>query len=584
MEDNHQIPRLDEAEIQRVIARSESSASSATAAVGADDTVVANADEESGESTEKFESASSVAKFFQRTQEMKKKQQEVMEERRKLERENQAALNEAEKKQAAAKKQGNKAVAFPLPQTSVSSSKAKPLDEDTSVVDVENATRGVGSASSSALSTTLVPSNGSQSLPTSATVVTSSGPPAVPYVASENESTASTTTMTTATSNMKNQESPQSALPLKSQGSPVVGVNVQQDTTESSGCPVEESTVSKLADHVQKLPNAIVGREGGDDERNVSLHEDNNAHKDHRSSEGESRVVGTRYDEARPYGLAELRRQRDTTVGLSKSEGDTVLTDVDRDMDRGVDFLSTGVPSSHRRASSIALLPLDPTLRSRAPHYTGFSSYSHSALAEDDDGAVLDITGHYEDVLQDIFAVSDDASSTNPAPSEVASIISRGNIAHGRLGEQIALQVLQREFASVATSIEWCNRAHETFFPYDFIIEYPSDSTLPLRRQYVEVKTRVTSAENDHHAHVGQWFISATELAAALDCTRQKNGSGEECYSCLLIHLERYMGEAEAEDTEYRLRHMYFVDDLIRASCHQSHRVKFVVHLSQQHR
>lgn len=607
MEDNYQIPRLDEKEIQRVIARSETSASSAAVVDDMDDKSV---DDAEGESIEKFESALSVAKFFQRTQEMKRKQQEAAEARRKLEREKQAAAKETEKKLADAKK-ANKAaaVAFPLPQTSISLSKPKQMEEDGHVVDGENIARVgvVSNVSSSTLLSTTVPSTGSQGLPKNATVVTGSGPPAIPHVASENESQVPTTSAAKKASDKKtptdNQDNTSPDLAPKEKVLQSEGDAAQQKLNESVGRRNEASSTSNIVGTDDVKTSLINTGERGQDageadgdadgEGSVLVDADENVHEDSNSSEAVSRDLGTRSDTSRPFGLAELRRRRDISVILSSSEEDTVQTDLDTDMNRRFDFtsinMSAGLPSNN---SSTAQLLLDPLHRSRASH-DRFPSNAHNTSAEDDN-VVLDITGHYEDVLQDILDESNIVDHS--VSSDVASLVSLGNIAHGRLGEQIAFEVLQREFASVASSIEWCNRAQEAFLPYDFIIEYPAAtsaapvSSSPLRRQYVEVKTRVTSAENGHHTHVGQWFISASELAAALDCTRQHGVSGEECYSCLLIHFERQKGEVSVEDSvdakdgEYRLRHMYFVDDLIQASRPPQRRVNFVVHLSQQYR
>lgn len=220
-----------------------------------------------------------------------------------------------------------------------------------------------------------------------------------------------------------------------------------------------------------------------------------------------------------------------------------------------------GLGSMHRHLPfTFPPLGLSDLCVARPPPRVTPGHVHDNAGMRDEDCNVMEMTQHYAEVLESLLQEEqrekDGVSDDDDDASTIASI---ANLSHGRIGELVAADVLQKEFGAEGVQITWLNESDEAFRPYDFLVE--SEVPSQPRRRFVEVKTRVSDREQ-----ISQWFISASELVRAVDVARET----EAVYSCLLIHLER-------TPSGYELRKMYFVDNLMAV---EQDRLKFIVHLS----
>jgi hypothetical protein len=85
------------------------------------------------------------------------------------------------------------------------------------------------------------------------------------------------------------------------------------------------------------------------------------------------------------------------------------------------------------------------------------------------------------------------------------------NSVSGRLGERIALHLLQKELKDSAESITWLNENVETTKPFDIFITLKSGEQL-----YCEVKTR-TILTTSNTTWRNQWFMSINEINCAIN-------------------------------------------------------------------
>jgi hypothetical protein len=109
----------------------------------------------------------------------------------------------------------------------------------------------------------------------------------------------------------------------------------------------------------------------------------------------------------------------------------------------------------------------------------------------------------------------------------------------GRIGESLARSLLASSFPDgEIQEIIWLNESVEQLHPYDLLVTYSNGV-----ERYCEVKTRLWSELTEGGPYVPQWFISATEIEAAMRY--------EERYFCILIALGMKKGAVEAKDVQF---------------------------------